>query len=229
VLSTPNLLTLDNEEAKIVVGKNVPFVTGQFTNTGSTSNTVNPFQTIERKDVGLTLRVKPQINENGTVRLTIYQETSSVQAGTEKDPNGPTTNKRTIETNVLVDDGSIVVIGGLLEDNYSNTQQKVPGLGDVPAIGNLFRTEARSRSKSNLMVFLRPVVVRDAATSDALSLDKYELMRTKEQDTQPEPRALLPGVTGAPIAPDLVNKPPAPKNLNAPFNPAPASTAPSVR
>jgi general secretion pathway protein D len=229
VLSTPNLLTLDNEEAKIVIGQNVPFITGQFTNTGTSNSSVNPFQTIERKDVGLTLRVKPQINENGTVRLTIYQETSNVQPGTENNLNGPTTNKRTIETNVLVDDGSIVVIGGLLQDNYSGSQQKVPGLGDVPALGNLFRSETRTRSKSNLMVFLRPVVVKDAAQSDTLTMDRYDLMRTKEQDQQPAHNILLPGVDGAPVAPDLANRPPPAKNINSPFLPAPATTAPSAR
>ena len=229
VLSTPNLLTLDNEEAKIVIGQNVPFVTGQFTNTGTAGGSVNPFTTVERKDVGLTLRVKPQINENGTVRLTIYQETSSVRAGTERDLNGPTTDKRTIETNVLVDDGAIVVIGGLLQDDYGNSQEKVPLVGDVPVVGNLFRSEARRRSKSNLMVFLRPVVVRDAAQSDALSLDRYELMRTKEQNTQPAPSILLPGVQGAPLSPPIVNPAPATRNINAPFEPAPATTAPSAR
>ena len=232
VLSTPNLLTLDNEEAKIVVGQNVPFVTGQFTNTGASGgNALNPFQTIERKDVGLTLRVRPQINENGTVRLTIYQETSAVQPGTENAANGPTTNKRTIESNVLVDDGSIVVLGGLLQDQYSNNQQKVPGVGDVPVFGNLFRSEARLRSKTNLMVFLRPVVVRDAAQSDALSLDRYDLMRTKQQNAQPAPSAVVGGVDGAPIVPELVRGVPVPPPINPalPFNPAPATTAPSVR
>ena len=136
-MSTPNLLTLDNEEAKIVIGQNVPFVTGQFTNTGSSSATVNPFQTIERKDVGLTLKVKPQISENGTVKLVIYQEVSNVQASTVNATNGPTTNKRTIESTVLVEDGNIVVLGGLLQDEYSGNQEKVPGLGDVPFFGNL--------------------------------------------------------------------------------------------
>lgn len=227
VLSTPNLLTLDNEEAKIVIGQNVPFVTGQFTNTGSTSNTVNPFQTIERKDVGLTLRVKPQINENGTVRLTIYQEASSVQPGTEKDVNGPTTNKRTIESNVLVDDGSVVVLGGLLQDQFGGNQEKVPGIGDVPVFGNLFRTEARSRKKSNLMVFLRPVVIRDSVQSDALSIDRYDLMRTKQQNAQPAQSAVVP-VNGAPIAPEIV-KPKPPLNTWQPFEPPPATTAPSAR
>ncbi|HET8746067.1 MAG TPA: type II secretion system secretin GspD [Ramlibacter sp.] len=229
VLSTPNLLTLDNEEAKIVVGSNVPFVTGQFTNTGASGNTVNPFQTIERKDVGLTLRVKPQIADNGTVRLTIYQETSSVDQNTRSDPNGPTTTKRTIETNVLVDDGQIIVIGGLLQDQYGNNQEKVPGLGDVPVLGNLFRSEARSRTKSNLMVFLRPVVVRDQTDSDALSLDRYDLMRTKQQNTQPAPSGLLKGVEGAPIVPEPLK--PVPPGLSpwSPLTAPPATTAPSAR
>jgi general secretion pathway protein D len=192
VLSTPNLLTLDNEEAKIVIGENVPFVTGQFTNTGGTSGAVNPFQTIERKDVGLTLKVKPQINENGTVKLVIFQETSAVKAGTELLPNGPTTNKRTIESTVLVDDGAIVVLGGLLQDKYTGNQDKVPGLGDVPIFGNLFKGEARARSKTNLMVFLRPLVVRDAAATDKLSTDRYESMRSGLKDAQPVTSAVLP-------------------------------------
>jgi general secretion pathway protein D len=229
VLSTPNLMTLDNEEAKIVVGSNVPFVTGQFTNTGASGNTVNPFQTIERKDVGLTLRVKPQIADNGTVRLTIYQETSSVDQNTRSDPNGPTTTKRTIETNVLVDDGQIIVIGGLLQDQYGNNQEKVPGLGDVPVLGNLFRSEARSRTKSNLMVFLRPVVVRDQAESDALSLDRYDLMRTKQQNTQPAPSALLKGVDVAPVVPEPLNAIPPGLNTWSPLTAPPATTAPSAR
>ena len=197
VLSTPNLLTLDNEEAKIVIGQNVPFVTGQFTNTNASSNgTVNPFQTIERKDVGLTLRVKPQISENGTVRLSIYQEVSSVLASSINAVNGPTTNKRTIESNVLVDDGAIVVLGGLLQDEYSSSREKVPGLGDLPVLGALFRSDSRSRKKTNLMVFLRPVVVRDAAASTRLSLDRYELMRSDMQGgTNTTEAPLLPKVT----------------------------------
>jgi general secretion pathway protein D len=177
ILSTPNLLTLDNEEAKIVIGQNVPFVTGQYTNNNSSSGTVNPFQTIERKDVGLTLRVKPQISENGTVKLSIFQEVSSVQASSINSATGLITNKRSIESNVLVDDGAIVVLGGLLQDEYSGNQEKVPGLGDVPLFGNLFKSETRSRKKTNLMVFLRPVVVRDAQRCDSLSMDRYDLMR----------------------------------------------------
>ena len=200
ILSTPNLLTLDNEEAKIVIGQNVPFVTGQYTNAGTTGGAVNPFQTIERKDVGLTLKVKPQISENGTVKLSIFQEVSSVQASTVAAANGPTTNKRSIESNVLVGDGSIVVLGGLLQDEYSGNQEKVPGLSDVPLFGNLFKSEARSRKKTNLMVFLRRVVVRDAQASDALSQGRYEQMRMRQQDAQPVPSESLP-INEAPVLP----------------------------
>ena len=202
VLSTPNLLTLDNEEAKIVIGENVPFVTGSYTSNNTSGNSVNPFTTVERKDVGLTLKVRPQINENGTVKLVIYQETSSVKAGTETAANGPTTSKRTIESTVLVDDGSIVVLGGLLQDKYSGNDGKVPGLGDVPLFGNLFKTDSRSRNKTNLMVFLRPVVVRDSQTSDRLSMDRYELMRSGLQAAQPAPSSLAP-INEAPLLPAL--------------------------
>ncbi len=202
VLSTPNLLTLDNEEAKIVIGQNVPFVTGQFTNTGSggSGGSVNPFQTIERKDVGLTLRVKPQISENGTVRLQIFQEVSSVQASSVNSPSGLITNKRSIESNVVVEDGGIIVLGGLLSDEFSGNQDKVPGLGDVPLFGNLFKSEVRSRKKTNLMVFLRPMVVRDAQQTESLSLDRYELMRAGQKELQPKASSVL-GINEAPVMP----------------------------
>jgi general secretion pathway protein D len=201
ILSTPNLLTLDNEEAKIVIGQNVPFVTGQYTNANAGgSGSVNPFQTIERKDVGLTLRVKPQISENGTVKLQIFQEVSSVQASSINSSTGLITNKRSIESNVLVDDGAIVVLGGLLQDEYSGNQDKIPGVGDVPFFGNLFKSESRSRKKTNLMVFLRPVVVRDTQVSDALSLDRYDLMRAVQKDAQPAPSKLVP-INEAPVLP----------------------------
>jgi len=155
ILSTPTLLTLDNEEAKIVVGQNVPFITGSFSNTGVATAAVNPFQTIERRDVGLTLRVKPQISESGTVNLKIYQEVSSVASIDER--SGSTANKRSIESNVIVDDGSVVVLGGLLSDSSETKTSQVPGFGNIPGLGWLFKSEGRSRKKSNLMVFLRPV------------------------------------------------------------------------
>lgn len=206
ILSTPNLLTLDNEEAKIVIGQNVPFVTGQFTNTGSTGGTVNPFQTIERKDVGLTLRVRPQISENGTVRMAIFQEVSSVQASSLNSSTGLVTNKRSIESNVLVEDGSIVVLGGLLQDEYGDNQEKVPGLAEVPFFGHLFKSESRSRKKTNLMVFLRPVVVRDAQATESLSMERYDLMRSGQQNAQPKPNPIL-NMNDAPVLPGFTPKP----------------------
>jgi general secretion pathway protein D len=203
VLSTPNLLTLDNEEAKIVIGQNVPFVTGQFTNTGAgSSGTVNPFQTIERKDVGLTLRVKPQISENGTIKMQIFQEVSSVDPASRNAASGLITNKRSIESSILVEDGGIVVIGGLLQDESSNGEEKVPGLGDVPFFGNLFKSQTRTRKKTNLMVFLRPVVVRDARATENLSMDRYDLMRGLQSEAQPVSSAVLP-VGGAAVLPPL--------------------------
>ncbi len=227
VLSTPNLMTLDNEEAKIVIGSNVPFVTGSYANTTG-SSTVNPFTTVERKDVGLMLKVRPQINENGTVKLAIYQEVSKINEDTLKDQNGPTTSKRSIESNVLVDDGSIIVIGGLLEDSYSQAEDKVPVMGDIPLLGNLFRSENRSRKKTNLMVFLRPIVVRDAAASDALMEDRYEAIRAVQQATQPAQSAVLRGVSGAPVLPPLrTSAPAAPTGAATPSEAAPSPAAPN--
>ena len=197
ILSTPNLLTLDNQEAQILVGQNVPFVTGSYASTNG-ANTANPFTTVERKDVGLTLRVRPQINANGTVKLTIYQETSNVIEGTTKDANGPSTSKRSIESTVLVDDGSIIVIGGLLQDQYSGRVEKVPYLGDIPGIGALFRSDSRTRTKTNLMVFLRPVVMRDADATRQVSLDRYDMMRGLQINSQPAHSSTVP-INEAPI------------------------------
>lgn len=170
ILSKPNLLMLDNEEAKIVIGQNVPFVTGSYAQTGG--STVTPFQTIERKDVGLTLKVKPQISEGNTVKLQIHQEVSSVSdaAGSA----GITTNKRAIDTSVLVDDGSIIVLGGLIEDRVSDTVDKVPLLGDLPFVGALFRSVGRGHKKTNLMVFLRPYVMRNAEDTAKISNERYD-------------------------------------------------------
>jgi general secretion pathway protein D len=201
ILSAPNLLTLDNEEAKIVVGRNVPFVTGQFTNTGSSGGgATNPFQTIERKDVGLTLRVKPQISEDGQVRMQVFQENSGIEGNTSSNTNGPTTTKQSIETNVVVENGGILVLGGLAEDSFINGAQKVPGLGDVPLFGNLFKSESRNRDKRQLMLFMRPVIVRDAASVESLSLDRYELMRSGQKDVQPAPSSVM-NVNEAPVLP----------------------------
>jgi general secretion pathway protein D len=211
VLSTPTLLTLDNEEAKIVVGQNVPFVTGQYTNNNTTNGSVNPFQTVERKDVGLTLKVKPQISETGTVKLTIFQEVSSVVPNSVGSSTGLITNKRSIESNVLVDDGSIIVLGGLLSDEYSGAASQVPALGDIPVLGWLFKSESRSRTKKNLMVFLRPVVMRDAAASDALSNNRYQQMMGLQQNAQPGFNPIL-GSGNSPVLPPA----PAPKPKEEP-------------
>jgi general secretion pathway protein D len=217
VLSTPNLLTLDNEEAKIVIGQNVPFITGSFTSAAPGST--NPFTTVERRDVGLTLRVKPQISENGTVKMQIYQEVSSVDQNSTNSPTGLITNKRSIESHVLVEDGAIVVLGGLLQDDTNSSQERVPGLGDMPFFGNLFKSESRRRNKTNLMVFLRPVVVRDGAATEALSRGRYEMMRIDQQDFQPVATSTLP-ISGSAVLPALSPAPqPAPAS-------APATTRP---
>jgi general secretion pathway protein D len=202
ILSTPTLMTIDNEEARIVVGQNVPFITGSYST--PTTAGANPFQTIERKDVGITLKVKPQISESGTVKLNIYQEVSSV---TKTDPqSGPTTNKRSIESNVLVEDGSIIVLGGLLSEDYVGANSQVPGFGDIPVIGWLFKSESRSRTKKNLMVFLRPVVMRDAAATEALSNNRYQQMMGLQQNAQPGFNPIL-GSGNSPVLPPA----PAPK------------------
>ncbi|MDE2368364.1 MAG: type II secretion system secretin GspD [Burkholderiales bacterium] len=200
IVSTPNLITLDNEEAKIVVGQNVPFITGQFTNTGTA--TTSPFQTIERKDVGITLRIKPQIGENGAIRMTIFQEQSAVLATTAAGTSnaGPSTTKRSIEGTVTVDDGQILVLGGLIEDNVQVTQSKVPLLGDIPVLGALFRSESRQRTRTNLMVFLRPVVMRDAEAARQFSEQRYDLIRGQQQGSQPAPSFVTP-INQAPVLP----------------------------
>ncbi|KJK22390.1 general secretion pathway protein GspD [Burkholderiaceae bacterium 16] len=180
LLSTPNLITLENEEAKILIGQNIPITTGSYAQTGGAAS-VTPFQTFDRKDVGITLRVKPQITDGGLVKMQIYQESSSVVQGTAALTQGPTTNVRSIETNVLVDDGQIIVLGGLIEDTYGDGVQKVPGLGDLPLIGGLFRYENKNRGKTNLLVFLRPYVMRTAGATDRLTQDRYDYMRTLQQ------------------------------------------------
>ncbi len=211
IVSTPNLITLDNEEAKIVVGENVPFITGQFTQTGGATS--NPFQTIERKDVGITLRIRPQIGESGSVRMTIYQEQSAVKSTTAAGTSnaGPSTSKRSIESQVVVEDGGIIVLGGLIEDTFEEKKSKIPLLGDIPLLGALFRSETREKRRTNLMVFLRPVVMRDADATTKFSVDRYEQMRGRQQEAQPEPSYVVP-INSSPVAPKM----PAPAEPTAP-------------
>jgi general secretion pathway protein D len=195
ILSTPNLLTMDNEEAKIVIGQNVPFITGSYAQAASTGTgaSVNPFQTIERKDVGLTLKVKPQVSEGGTIKLQIMQEVSNVSETTNS--AGIITNKRSIETSVLVGDGEAIVLGGLIQDDVQNGADKVPGLGDLPLIGGLFRSETRKRTKTNLMVFLRPVVVRSPEALSRLTESRYDYIRNAYGANPVPQRKLLPDNT----------------------------------
>ena len=205
ILSMPNLITLDNEEARIIVGQNVPFITGQFTTpaSGGTAG-VNPFQTIERRDIGLSLRVRPQISEGGTVKMAIYQETSNIQQSTT---SGLITSKRSIDTNVLVDDGQIIVLGGLIEDTVNDSVERVPGLGSIPIIGYLFRYQSRRRGKTNLMVFLRPTVVRTDEHTVAVASDRYDYIRNTQFAIQPEPNALLPRIETPSLPPLLDGRP----------------------
>ncbi|CAG4883508.1 General secretion pathway protein D / Type II secretion outermembrane pore forming protein (PulD) [Georgfuchsia toluolica] len=207
ILSTPTLLTLDNEEAKIVVGQNVPFVTGNYTNTGAGTGVANPFQTVERKDVGLMLKIKPQISEGGVVRLQISEEVSSVQ-DLNKDGGGIITNKRSVDSTVLVDDGKIIVIGGLMQDSVTDGASKVPFLGDIPLLGNLFKSSKRERNKTNLMVFLRPTLLRSEESANSISGDRYDYILGEQAKAVPG-SAILPdfGSPRLPPRPSL----PAPK------------------
>ena len=191
ILSTANVVTLDNEEARIVVGQNVPFVTGSYTS--SSSGSTNPFQTIERKDVGITLRIKPQIGADGRIRMSIYQESSSVSSTTVAGTSnaGPTTNTRAIDTHVVVQDGHMIVLGGLIEDSDTNGAEVMPGMWKLPILGGLFRDETKSRTKRNLVVFLRPHVMRDDAATDAISIDRYALIRARQQGLPPDPMKVL--------------------------------------
>ena len=175
VLSTPTLLTLDNEEAKIQVGQNIPIVTGSFTLAGAGGGVVNPFQTFERRDIGVTLKIRPQIAEGGVVKLALYQEVSSIFNA--QNPSGIILNKRSLESQVLVDDGQMIVLGGLISDDVQTNVQSVPGLGQIPVLGALFRYDTRKREKINLMIFLRPVVVRDGPMTAGLTADRYDVIR----------------------------------------------------
>ena len=177
ILSTPTLVTMDNQEAEIVVGQTVPFVTG--TQLSASNN--NPFQTIERQDVGISLKVKPQINEGNNIKMEIEQEVSDVSKTSITGASDITTNKRSIKTTVLVEDGQTLVLGGLIDDQISDTRDKVPLLGDIPLLGSLFRYRTKSKSKRNLMVFLHPTILRDPETADYYSRSKYDDLRMAQE------------------------------------------------
>jgi general secretion pathway protein D len=198
ILSTPTLLTLDNEEARIIIGQNVPFITGSYAVSGA-ATTPTPFQTVERRDVGLTLRVRPQISEGGSVRLQIYQEVSSIEDATN--PAGVITNKRAVESMVLVDDGQIVVIGGLMQDSVRDGVEKVPVLGDLPLLGALFTYKTRARTKTNLMVFLRPTVLREALRAQSLTSERYDYILGEQSKAKPAHSAPLPDMEAPTLPP----------------------------
>ena len=201
ILSTPTLVTLDNEEAEIVIGTNVPFVTGSFTNTGATSGSTNPFQTIQREDVGLTLKIKPQINEGDALRLDIEQEVSSI-ADSVAGASDLVTNKRAIKTNVMVDDGQIVVLGGLIENQVRESEQKVPLLGDIPLLGNLFKSRTSDIDTKNLMVFIHPVILRDSAVMNSYTSSKYNYIRSLQMGEDADGIHLMPG-RSHPVLPEM--------------------------
>lgn len=250
VLSTPNLVTLDNEEAKIVVGQNVPIATGSYSNLTS-GNSSNAFNTFDRQDVGLTLHVKPQITEGGILKLQIYTEDSAVVPSTTSSTavGVPTFSKRSIQSTVLCDNGEIIVLGGLMQDNYQVGNNKVPLLGDIPWIGQLFRSEGKQRQKTNLMVFLRPVILTDHATTQAITANRYDyiqgvqgayrtdnnLIRDKDDPVTP-PMPLGPDEGVAPAANlfDLTRMtrrpgyPPVPASAGAATPPAASQPAPAV-
>lgn len=208
VLSTPTLVTLDNEEAEIVIGRNVPFLTGSFTSTGAGDSATNPFQTIQRQDVGLTLKIKPQINEGNALRLDIEQEVSSI-APSVAGASDIVTKKRAIKTNVMVDDGQIVVLGGLIEETVGEDEQKVPLLGDIPLLGNLFKSRATDVTKTNLMVFIHPVILRDSSVASHYTNNKYNYIRALQMSEDADGVDLMPGKQH-PVLPDIDQYTPVP-------------------
>ena len=212
ILSTPTLLTLDNYQAKIVVGQNVPFVTGSFAQAtaaiaGAAGAAVNPFQTIERRDVGLTLRIKPQISEGGTIRLEIYQEVSRIDLTSQGLASDVVTTKRSLETKVVVDDGNTIVLGGLIDDTVRQTTEAVPLLGSIPYLGALFRYRQDARVRTNLMVFLRPVIIRSADDSYRVTTDRYDYLRSRTRGEDEEREAIFDRMEPAPPEPAAPKQP----------------------
>jgi len=195
ILSTPYQVTLDNEEAVFQVGQEVPFLTGQFTNTGASTGSVNPFQTINRQEVGTKLTITPQINEGDAVRLAINLEVSSISTGSEGAVD-LVTNKRTLNTNVIVDDGAILVLGGLIDDAVQESEQRVPGLGRIPLLGRLFRYTRSSSVKRNLLVFIRPVIIRDGSQATLETDARYRVLRDEMDRVNPD--------SEIPLLPDAV-------------------------
>ena len=221
ILSTPTLLTLDNYQAKIVIGQNVPFVTGSFATAAAATATgvgaVNPFQTIERRDIGLTLRIKPQISEGSAIRLEIYQEVSSIDPTARAGASDLVTTKRSLETKVVVDDGNTIVLGGLIQNTLTVTTQQIPLLGDIPFLGALFRFKSEDRKRTNLMIFLRPVIIRSADDGYRVTQDRYEYLRGYTRGEGPEREDIYDRLE--PVVPAPPPEPPA----RAPAQDSPAA------
>ena len=194
IISTPTIVTMDNEEARIEVGQEVPFITGSFTNAGQGAGNLNPFQTINRERVGTLLEITPQINEGDAILLKLRQEQSSVSASTSA--SDIITNERVIETSVIVDDGGILVLGGLIDDDFQVTESRVPLLGRIPLLGNLFKSTSRSKSKTNLMVFIRPKILRDGVQTAIETNAKYNYMRNLQLQG-------VDGTGGQPLLPEV--------------------------
>jgi general secretion pathway protein D len=222
IIATPSIVTMDNQEAEIKVAQEVPFVTGQYTSTGgNTGNNLNPFQTIQRQEVGTILKITPQINEGDSVMLKIEQESSSI-AATSSGAVDLVTNKRTISTHVLIEDGGTVVLGGLIQDSQTGGEQRVPFLGRIPVIGEAFKSRSAKKTKTNLMVFIQPRILRDGLDAAFETNQKYNYMRDQQRKLGPQ-REVLPLLPGTPraILPEL---PPAP----TPAAPAPAPSTPEA-
>ena len=225
IVSMPSVITLDNEEAQIKVAQEVPFLTGSFTNTGTGGGTVNPFQTIQRQEVGNILKITPQITDEDTILLKIEQESSNLAANSAGAVD-LITNKRTLSTRVLVDDGGMLVLGGLIEDRLIESEQRVPGLGRIPVLGNLFRVRNTKKTKSNLMIFIRPRVLRTAEQAAIETNAKYNYLRNQQLDQNNGKVKLMPGETPptlppliGPTAPPTAPGPPPPDVATEPVDP----------
>jgi len=224
IIATPSIVTMDNQEAEIKVAQEVPFVTGQYTSTGgNTGNNLNPFQTIQRQEVGTILKITPQINEGDSVMLKIEQESSSI-AATSSGAVDLVTNKRTISTHVLIEDGGTVVLGGLIQDSQTGGEQRVPFLGRIPVVGEAFKSRSAKKTKTNLMVFIQPRILRDGLDAAFETNQKYNYMRDQQRKLGPQ-REVLPLLPGTPraILPEL---PPADSAVPAAATPTPAAPAP---
>jgi general secretion pathway protein D len=232
IISTPSLITMNNEEAEVKVTQEIPLITGSYTNsTQSVAGTTSPFETIQREEVGTILKVTPHINEGNSVQLKIEQEDSSPGAKLT-DSADISTNKRSIKTTVLIEDGGIIVLGGLMSDTVTQSEDRVPVLGAIPLLGNLFKSRSGSRQKKNLMVFIKPKILRDATATEGTSESKYEEMRVEEKHLSKGHITLLPGEK-QPVIPQIpqgaVLPPPPPPNITNPGGATPNGAVPPPR